>query len=124
MASIQQQLSGAHTQLNERGTLISNLHETLEQTKVDNNIIITRTSYVLCTLQASHAEQLSAVQVDLSQCQFKCDELEGLKSSLELLLEQTQCQLNGELEEVNKHLKDTQQELTQTQVSVHTVSKR
>ncbi|XP_064396528.1 synaptonemal complex protein 1-like [Halichondria panicea] len=94
MTSIQQQLSGAHTQLNQRGILISDLQETLEQTT------------------ASHAEQLSAVQLDLSQCQLKCDELEGLKSKLELALEQTQCQLSSELEEVNGQLTSTQQDLT------------
>ncbi len=124
MTSIQQQLSGAHTQLNQRGILISDLQETLEQTTV---IIKNIPHYynVLCgTLQASHAEQLSAVQLDLSQCQLKCDELEGLRSRLELALEQTQCQLSSELEEVNGQLTSTQQDLTLAKVSVYTWSNR
>ncbi len=62
-------------------------------------------------------EELSVVQSDLSQCQLKVRELTELNANLEHSLEETNCEMTSENEQLSKKLTDALQQLTLAEVS-------
>lgn len=61
-------------------------------------------------------EEMSVVQLELSQSRLKARELTESNSSLEQSLEETKCQFSSENDQLNKKLTDTLQQLTLAEV--------